>query len=374
MYRYITTGQLVVVNGCIPSDVARWGAKCTLYPARFLHHSIPAILARRTTTEDIEIPAVRDSLPTQTAKNVSSPIEPTANGPQDNPIITGRSVTDFGRVDYVADPFLMPTENNWHMFFEVYNRSKDPTAVIGHATSRDGRVWRYDEIVLRENIHLSFPYVFRWKGKYYMVPDQQRNADEARVTLYRAESFPSVWEPVTDIVYPGHRTSDNVVFYWDDHWWCLVGHEPSGSLYCYHSKVLEADNWTPHPENPVVSGRPKASRPAGRPLLMSDGILVFYQDCADRYGERVYAKKIDRLTPRTFSEQTFQNSPVLRGTGMVGWNSGRMHHIDLWALDDGFVCAVDGDISLGRNTWAGAQWSIGLYSWERSAIEAIRKH
>lgn len=336
-----------------------------MHPARLLHHSIPAALARRTPTEAIETPEIGSEAPKQIRSDLSPPIEPTAHGPQHNPVVTGDSVTDFGRVNYVADPFLMPAQNQWHVFFEVYNKLREPTAVIAHATSENGRDWQYDGIVLQEQVHLSFPYLFKWDSEYYMIPDQQRQADESRVTLYRAASFPSTWEAVIDIVRPRRRTSDSVIVRWNDRWWCLVGHEPSGSLYCYHSDELEAKNWQPHPENPVVSDRPEASRPAGRPLPMPTGILMFYQDCSDRYGERVSANLIDQLTTQTFSEQAFQDRPVIEGDSMIGWNSGRMHHMDLWALDDRFVCVVDGDISLGRNTWASAQWSLGVYSWRR---------
>ncbi|MFC7138064.1 hypothetical protein ACFQRB_19535 [Halobaculum litoreum] len=115
-----------------------------------------------------------------------------------NPVLTAADVTDFGRTDCVADPFLFVTaDGDWHMFFEVYTQNRQPSAVIGHAESTDGYDWSYDRVVLEADEHLSYPYVFKWEGDHYMVPDTwAKERGPAAITLYKAESFPYGWEPV----------------------------------------------------------------------------------------------------------------------------------------------------------------------------------
>jgi len=62
---------------------------------------------------------------------------------------------------------------------------------IGYATSDNGLDWTYQQIVLDEPYHLSYPYVFEWQGDYYMVPESyQVNS----ILLYRAVNFPTDWE------------------------------------------------------------------------------------------------------------------------------------------------------------------------------------
>lgn len=86
-----------------------------------------------------------------------------------NPVLTRYSVSDV-RALFVADPFLIHVGDLWHMFFEVYNFDTD-RGEIAWATSQDGFAWTYQRIVLREAFHLSYPYVFEWEGRYYMIPE-----------------------------------------------------------------------------------------------------------------------------------------------------------------------------------------------------------
>jgi len=72
------------------------------------------------------------------------------------------------------------------------------------------------------------------------------------------------------------------------------------------------------------------------------------------------------LTPTEFEYERIAEPDILGGTGaLLGWNSGRMHHIDLWPTEEGWVCVVDGDINAGRQTWTGSQWSISMYEVEQ---------
>lgn len=226
-------------------------------------------------------------------------------------MLTARDVTDVAGVDGVADPFLFPADDGgWHLFVEVFARDRDPTAAIGHATSPDGRDWTYQGLVVATDDHLSFPYVFRWDGEHYLLPDPWSKRDrEATITLYRARSFPSTWEPVAALLTPDRSIHDMVVFRWGDRWWGLAGDR--GDLYAYHSASLEADGWTPHEANPVVEGRLAAGRPAGRPIVRPDQVLAFFQDGVRRYGHRVRAFRITELTPTTYAVREVRESPVV---------------------------------------------------------------
>ncbi|WP_254273454.1 glucosamine inositolphosphorylceramide transferase family protein [Haloarcula marina] len=277
-----------------------------------------------------------------------------------NPVLTAGDVTDFGHADCVADPFLLVADGRWHMFVEVYNHRRTPTAAIAHAESDDGYEWTYDRVVLETDEHLSYPYVFRWDGDYYMVPDRwAKERGPAGVTLYRAESFPHEWTPVADLVRPSTPLHDFSPFRWEDRWWALVG--DGRDLYAYYSDDLEAPDWTPHAENPVVENRVRAGRPGGRPLVFEDRVLAFYQDCAARYGEKVRLYEISELTPTAFADEERHDSPAVEGTGGLGWNSGSMHQVDAWYDGEGWHCAVDGTLGLGYQVLGEHHWAVGIY-------------
>ena len=278
-----------------------------------------------------------------------------------NPVLTAADVTDFGRTDCVADPFLFVTEaGEWHLFFEVYTHNREPSAAIAHAESDDGYDWTYDRIVLETDEHLSYPYVFRWKGDHYMVPDRwAKELGPAPVTLYRAESFPHEWTPVADLVTPETPLHDFSPFRWEGRWWGLLG--DGTDLYAYYTDDLESPAWTPHESNPIVENRPKAARPGGRPLVFDDRVVAFYQDCANRYGEQVHAYEITELTPSTYADRPQSDSPVVAPPGGLGWNSGAMHQVDPWYDGEGWHCAVDGNLGLGYQVFGEHHWAIGIY-------------
>lgn len=280
-----------------------------------------------------------------------------------NPVLTAADVSDYGNVDFLADPFLFPAEDGWHLFFEVFNRDRRPTGVIGHAATTDGRSWHYDRVVLRSEVHLAFPYVFKWDGEFYMIPDRWNRETPAAIQLYRTDSLPDGWRPVSTVVSPDQQLADCVVFRWDDLWWAMLGtDDDSHELHVYHADDLLDDEWTPHERNPVVTGRPEAARPAGRPIVREDRILVFFQDCAAQYGDKVRAFEVERLSRSEYADRERPESPILEAAdGRLGWNTGRMHHIDPWYTSDGWWCAVDGNVGFGQRAFGPDHWSIGLY-------------
>ncbi|WP_449272118.1 glucosamine inositolphosphorylceramide transferase family protein [Halorubrum lipolyticum] len=222
-----------------------------------------------------------------------------------------------------------------------------------------------------------------------MVPEEG-GADGRAVRLYEATDFPEEWEPRATLVSADHRTDDTVLFRWGNRWWLLVGDGDVAGFRAYHSDSLVADDWEPHRENPVVTDRPAAFRPGGRPIVGSDGVVVFFQDCERRYGEAVRAFEVTELDPEHYADAELRESPILEGTGArigwnsgrmhhvdpwcvdgrespilegtgarIGWNSGRMHHVDPWCVDGRWLCAVDGNVS-HPGLFTNDHWSIGV--------------
>jgi hypothetical protein len=308
-------------------------------------------------------PAWDETIPTYPYPETGvGPLEPEPDPAVDNPVLTAEDVTDLDEPLFVADPFLFVEDGEWHMFLEAVEAGVG--GLISHATSPDGGVsWEYNQVVLETDWHLSFPYVFKWDGEYYMTTEEGR--DDAVVPLYRAEEFPTEWTDVGPAYDPaefGHGVTDHVFFRWEDRWWSIAG-DANEDAYAYYSDDLDGD-WTAHDINPVIEGRPDASRPGGRPIVTEEGIMMFYQATAEFYGESLSAYQITDLTPETFEQERDPTSPLLEGTAEEenedpAWNSLRMHHYDPWyrGEGDGWRAAVDGD-ARGMD---GPNWAIGIY-------------
>lgn len=257
----------------------------------------------------------------------------------DNPVLTGASVLDVPAL-YVADPFMVKAAGTWHMFFEVLN-SRSGRGEIGLAVSKDGREWRYQQIVLKESFHLSYPYVFEWGGDYYMVPESyQANS----VRIYKATNFPLSWAYIGELLV-GDVFEDSSVFHFRDYWWILtdLAKPPhwAGTLRLFWARDLLGP-WTEHPKSPIIDGDPHIARPAGRVIVLDDRVIRFTQDCCPNYGMQVRAFEFTELTTMTFQERALKIPPVLQ-SGNERWNESGMHHIDPHFNDDGkWIACVDG--------------------------------
>lgn len=254
-----------------------------------------------------------------------------------NPVITGESVSDVP-AKFVADPFMIRSNGIWNMFFEVLNQQTDK-GEIGLALSRNGVDWKYQEIILSEQFHLSYPSVFEWDGDYYMIPETL-SAKEVR--LYKAHDFPRGWAYVGTLV--AGDCADPSIFRFDDRWWMFACSTPyqHDTLRLYFAEDLTGP-WGEHPASPIVEGNKGKARPAGKVLVLDDGIIRFAQECTAQYGTRVRAFEIFDLTTESYVEREHPNSPILSATGGRCWNALRMHHIDAHQLSDGqWIACVDG--------------------------------
>lgn len=260
-----------------------------------------------------------------------------------NPVLTRRDVHDRD-AQFVADPFLLRYADSWYLFFEVLNR-RTGRGEIGVATSADGAGWQYQGIVLAEDFHLSYPYVFAWRGSVYMVPESYQ---AGAVRLYEARRFPWQWRYVKCLV-RGPMLADPSPFCHDGRWWLFVESDVrfnNDTLRLFGAPDIRGP-WWEHPLSPVRTGDARLARPAGRVVADGIGLLRFAQDCEGVYGKAVRALRITELTARAYREELVRDAPIL-GPGPERWNRGGMHHVDPHRLGDGrWLASVDGWFAAG---------------------------
>lgn len=253
-----------------------------------------------------------------------------------NPVLTRDHISDVSAA-FVADPFMILVDNVWHMFFEVLNQ-KRKKGEIGLATSENGHVWVYRQIVLREPFHLSYPYVFEWNGEYYMTPE---TLGANAVSLYKAIDFPRCWSWVGHLIQG--PCADPSVFRYDGKWWLFGCSTPyqHDTLRLYFAEEIRG-TWQEHPASPIIQSNRRNARPAGRVLFIDGNPIRLAQDCMPRYGTQLRAFEISQLSAQRYAEQESRISPVLGASG-AGWNCFGMHHLDAHLLDDGrWIACVDG--------------------------------
>lgn len=257
-----------------------------------------------------------------------------------NPVLTAADVSDVDAY-YVADPFMLRMQETWYMYFEVLLR-ESRRGIISFATSQDGLNWKYQDVVLDEPFHLSYPHVFTWEQSVYMIPE---SLGAETIRLYRAASFPNRFEPVADLI--KGKWADPTIFFHQGVWWLLACSTPyeNRTLHLF-SAEQPTGPWREHPHSPIVADDQHRARPGGRVRHIGNNLVRFAQDCVPRYGTQLRAIDIVELGQTRYREREYEQNPVLKPSP-EGWNSIGMHHMDAHQLTDGsWIACVDGDTLL----------------------------
>ena len=90
---------------------------------------------------------------------------------------------------FLADPFVVTKGSENYIFAEDYNY-KNQKAVISVLSVSENH-YKYLGTALEEDFHLSYPFIFKFKSNFYMVPECRRSSC---VRLYECVDFPKKWK------------------------------------------------------------------------------------------------------------------------------------------------------------------------------------
>lgn len=95
---------------------------------------------------------------------------------------------------WVADPMLAEHHGKTYLFYEAVCHNKGRIEVV--SLNEDGSTSR-PAVVLEQNHHLSYPFVFQRAGEWYMIPESSAIRE---VQLWKATHFPTEWQYVTTLL------------------------------------------------------------------------------------------------------------------------------------------------------------------------------
>jgi hypothetical protein len=153
---------------------------------------------------------------------------------------------------FLADPFVVSRDGKHYCFVEDYDYKLSRAGISLYELNQNEAV-RYGAIIC-EPFHMSYPYVFEYQSKFYMVPETSQNRD---IRLYEAEDFPSKWKFIKAIL-KDIDAADTTIFEKDGLWWLFTNIDPAETgdhgteLFIFFSDNPLSEKWTSHPKNPVV--------------------------------------------------------------------------------------------------------------------------
>jgi len=217
---------------------------------------------------------------------------------------------------YFADPFHCPEigANNpkptTSVMVEEYDYAGAKGSISWLSLRKEQGSLRIDDRgpAIALPIHLSYPYIFRYDGVVYCVPECSQSHG---ISLYRAVDPPRVWQKLATLV-DAFDAVDPTLFQHEGRWWLLCSSRHQGSLhnlFIWYADTLLGP-WRPHDGNPVKNDV-RSSRPAGTPFAHEGHLYRPTQDCSRTYGGRVLLNRINKLTPEEFAEESVREiSPI----------------------------------------------------------------
>jgi hypothetical protein len=204
-----------------------------------------------------------------------------------------------------ADPFLWTHEGKTYCFIEdfVWDTNR------GHITALElcGEQLVERGVALREDFHLSFPFVFPYKGKLYMCPETSK---AGQIRLYECNEFPLHWT-FRKALMMDVSAADTMLFEWEGRWWMYTNlgrganHDHGFELSLFSASHPLADEWLPHPQNPIKVDS-MGGRNAG--MAISGGKLYRFGQMHgfDEYGQGLMVFEVTSLTPSHYEEKKIQ--------------------------------------------------------------------
>lgn len=152
---------------------------------------------------------------------------------------------------FLADPFVFEHSGNNYIFVEDFFFKENIGRIS--AIKIDGDKYEFLDVVLEEEFHLSFPFVFKEDDEIYMIPESHKNSD---IRLYRCLEFPNKWE-LDQVLMSDVSAADTMLIKKQDTWFMLTNICSSGiedhqsELHIFYSENLKSNTW-----KPIASGNP----------------------------------------------------------------------------------------------------------------------
>jgi hypothetical protein len=229
-----------------------------------------------------------------------------------------------------ADPFVVLHQGRRFVFFEecryrFWGRTTGSRGTIRVLEYLADGTWSEPATVLERDYHLSYPFVFRWNGRHYLLPETSANRT---IELYEELQFPYKWRLCRTLM-DGVKAVDTTLHQARGRWWMFTCREedpaaPNRDLYLYSSLDPVTGEWAPHPANPIVSDN-RCARPAGAFFFDGHHWIRPSQDCSRGYGGAIELRRILRLDEEAYAEEPAERlgpEMIPSAMGIHTWNRG----------------------------------------------------
>lgn len=203
---------------------------------------------------------------------------------------------------FLADPFIIKKKQAHYCFVEDYNYDTKKGSISAYKITTNG--FENIGIVLQEDFHLSYPFLFEYENEIYMCPE---TCQKKEIRIYKCIEFPNKWVFHKTLI-NNILAVDTNIFELNGRWWLFTNIDLStagdrnSQLHIFYSDNPLSQNWIAHNSNPVIFD-PLVARNGGMIANQKEIYRVFQQQGFDIYGTACGVAKIKKLSPSTYEEE-----------------------------------------------------------------------
>jgi hypothetical protein len=228
----------------------------------------------------------------------------------------------------VADPFLFVYQNRLFLFYEV--KTDFGVGQIWAQSWDSYGEWIDHGLVLNEEFHLSYPHVFEYNGKLYMIPE---TASSGEVWLYSTNDFPFNWKKIKNIIQS--PLLDPTVLIQDEYIY-IFGTTREYELQIYRANKIDGEYIKL--EKSITKDK-SISRNGGPILTVGSSKYRISQNCSNTYGQNISVNKIINMSEGNYSEEL-----IVKDLYKIKpkWMDCGYHHLSTASFNGCHIVAVDG--------------------------------
>lgn len=198
---------------------------------------------------------------------------------------------------WTADPFLFKKDDEYFLFFEMFDRLKRK-GLLGCRKVSEKSIGKM-HIIYECDHHMSYPFIYEENETIYIIPECAESGELFRL---KCIDFPYKWEK--DIVYTKDHLVDTTPF------------DYNGKRYYFSERVIKPHTFDRldvfyESENNLVelsSGNPvktdfSTARCAGKLFKYGDMLIRPSQDCSETYGSKLNFNRIVKLSANEYDEE-----------------------------------------------------------------------
>lgn len=204
---------------------------------------------------------------------------------------------------WTADPFLAEENGKYYLFFEAYDRLKRK-GVLGYREITEHSSGKI-KIIYECDFHLSYPFIFKENGTYYIVPESKASGELFRL---KCEHFPDKWVKEKVIAKVGVVDTTivrhNGVDYYVSQRVMQAGRFDRFDLfYLENGRLCECKN------NPLKIDA-ETARGAGKFIEYGAKLIRPSQNCGAQYGDKLNFNEVISISKDGYTEKLLKTISV----------------------------------------------------------------